>query len=186
VVRAAILRSLFTTRDLLFTPDGGPEEIAGTARTTIDPRMTNTQAAAFLAVPEGSDLGLPVQAGEPFSYQTDTGEWVRDVMAHTVLTADVVYARLTALSRDRLRTVLRSHGVKVLVKPPRPRTEWATPGMTSTAERAVIVLHNSLVLRPAQVGSDGKNVVSMIQRDLYHAGEINHLRSLHQGADQWE
>jgi hypothetical protein len=107
-------------------------------------------------------------------------------MAHTVLTADVVYARLTALSRDRLRTVLRSHGVKVLVKPPRPRTEWATQGMTSTAERAVIVLHNSLVLRPAQVGSDGKNVVSMIQHDLYHAGEINHLRSLHQGADQWE
>jgi len=158
VVRAAILRSLFTTRDLLFTPDGGLEEIAGTARTTIGPRMTNTQAAAFLAVPEGSDLGLPVQAGEPFSYQTDTGEWVRDVMAHTVLTADVVYARLTARSRDRLRTVLRSHGVKVLVKPPRPRTEWATQGMTSTAERAVIVLHNSLVLRPAQVGSDGKNV----------------------------
>ncbi len=29
-------------------------------------------------------------------------------------------------------------------------------------------------------------VVTMIQHDLYHAGEINHLRSLHQGADQWE
>jgi uncharacterized damage-inducible protein DinB len=28
--------------------------------------------------------------------------------------------------------------------------------------------------------------VSMIQHDLYHAGEINHLRALHQGADQWE
>jgi len=26
----------------------------------------------------------------------------------------------------------------------------------------------------------------MIQHDLYHAGEINHLRSLHQGTDQWE
>lgn len=29
-------------------------------------------------------------------------------------------------------------------------------------------------------------VVTMIQHDLYHAGEINHLRSLHQGTDQWE
>jgi len=29
-------------------------------------------------------------------------------------------------------------------------------------------------------------VVSLIQHDLYHAGEINHLRSLRQGADQWE
>jgi hypothetical protein len=28
--------------------------------------------------------------------------------------------------------------------------------------------------------------VSMIQHDLYHAGEINHLRSLHQGTDEWE
>jgi hypothetical protein len=28
--------------------------------------------------------------------------------------------------------------------------------------------------------------VTMIQHDLYHAGEINHLRSLHQQADQWE
>ncbi len=29
-------------------------------------------------------------------------------------------------------------------------------------------------------------MVSMIQHDLYHAGEINHLRALHQGADRWE
>ena len=29
-------------------------------------------------------------------------------------------------------------------------------------------------------------VVTMIQHDLYHAGEINHLRSLHQGNDEWE
>jgi hypothetical protein len=29
-------------------------------------------------------------------------------------------------------------------------------------------------------------VVTMIQHDLYHAGEINHLRSQHQSADQWE
>jgi uncharacterized damage-inducible protein DinB len=29
-------------------------------------------------------------------------------------------------------------------------------------------------------------VVTMIQHDLYHAGEINHLRSLHQGSDHWE
>jgi uncharacterized damage-inducible protein DinB len=29
-------------------------------------------------------------------------------------------------------------------------------------------------------------VVSMIQHDLYHAGEINHLRGLHQGNDQWD
>lgn len=29
-------------------------------------------------------------------------------------------------------------------------------------------------------------VVTMIQHDLYHSGEINHLRALHQGNDQWE
>jgi uncharacterized damage-inducible protein DinB len=29
-------------------------------------------------------------------------------------------------------------------------------------------------------------VVTMIQHDLYHAGEINHLRALHQSNDQWE
>lgn len=29
-------------------------------------------------------------------------------------------------------------------------------------------------------------VVTMIQHDLYHAGEINHLRALHQGNDEWE
>ncbi len=29
-------------------------------------------------------------------------------------------------------------------------------------------------------------VVTMIQHDLYHAGEINHLRSLHQRNDAWE
>ena len=29
-------------------------------------------------------------------------------------------------------------------------------------------------------------VVTMIQHDLYHAGEINHIRALHQGNDEWE
>jgi uncharacterized damage-inducible protein DinB len=29
-------------------------------------------------------------------------------------------------------------------------------------------------------------VVIMIQHDLYHAGEINHLRSLYRGDDRWE
>ena len=29
-------------------------------------------------------------------------------------------------------------------------------------------------------------VVTMIQHDLYHAGEINHLRALRQGNDEWE
>lgn len=28
--------------------------------------------------------------------------------------------------------------------------------------------------------------VTMIQHDLYHVGEINHLRALHQGNDDWE
>lgn len=28
-------------------------------------------------------------------------------------------------------------------------------------------------------------IVAMIQHDLYHAGEINHLRSLHRQADRW-
>jgi hypothetical protein len=29
-------------------------------------------------------------------------------------------------------------------------------------------------------------IATLIQHDLYHAGEINHLRSLRQGTDQWE
>ncbi len=29
-------------------------------------------------------------------------------------------------------------------------------------------------------------VATMIQHDLYHAGEINHLRALHGGEDRWE
>lgn len=29
-------------------------------------------------------------------------------------------------------------------------------------------------------------VTMMISHDLYHSGEINHLRALHQGNDQWE
>lgn len=29
-------------------------------------------------------------------------------------------------------------------------------------------------------------VMVMIQRDHYHAGEINHLRSLRQHSDRWE
>jgi hypothetical protein len=35
-------------------------------------------------------------------------------------------------------------------------------------------------------GTRWSSVVTMIQHDLYHAGEINHLRSLNQGTDQWE
>jgi DinB superfamily len=29
-------------------------------------------------------------------------------------------------------------------------------------------------------------IAVLIQHDLYHAGEINHLRSQHQGSDRWE
>jgi hypothetical protein len=28
-------------------------------------------------------------------------------------------------------------------------------------------------------------ITAMIQHDLYHAGEINHLRALIQGTDRW-
>jgi hypothetical protein len=28
-------------------------------------------------------------------------------------------------------------------------------------------------------------ITAMIQHDLYHAGEINHLRSLHRQTDRW-
>lgn len=155
--RATILRSLFTTRDLMFTPTGGLEEI-GDGYLSIGYRMTTAQAAVYLDKPEGSDLGVPIQAGAPFTYETDDGTRVADVMADTVLTADVLYARLRQLPRERLRELLRAHDVKVRVKPPRPRTEWAEYGPTPATERVEIILHDSLVLRPSQIGRDGDNL----------------------------
>jgi hypothetical protein len=45
------------------------------------------------------------------------------------------------------------------------------------------------VLRPANWGEQRPTrwlIATMIQHDLYHAGEINHLRSLRGGDDRWE
>lgn len=184
--RAAIIRSLFSARDLFFRPDGGLEEV-GDAYLSIGSRMTTRQAAAFLGLPTADALTLPVRTGHPFLYQTTEG-WERETEADTVLTSDVLYACLRQLPRDQLRAVLRTHRVTVRVTPPRPRSEWAQRGPTRVEERVEVVLHGSLVLRPAQpqVCHDEGNIVTMIQHDLYHAGEINHLRSLHQGNDQWE
>jgi hypothetical protein len=49
--------------------------------------------------------------------------------------------------------------------------------------------HELLALRPANWGRSHEtrwllNVI--IQHDLYHSGEINHIRALRQGNDRWE
>jgi Recombinase zinc beta ribbon domain len=155
--RATILRSLFTTRDLLFTLDGRLEEIAGTEQLSIGPRMPIWQAAAFLRADE-DNLGVPVREGEPYYYQIDGGSFVADREADTVLTADVVFARLKQLPRDRVRALLRRHSVQVRVKPSRPRSEFVKYGPTPAEERVELVLYQSLVLRPTAVGRFGENV----------------------------
>jgi uncharacterized damage-inducible protein DinB len=46
-----------------------------------------------------------------------------------------------------------------------------------------------LTLRPANWGEQCQTrwlIATLIQHDLYHAGEINHLRSLRGGDDRWE
>ncbi|HEX9038325.1 MAG TPA: recombinase family protein [Ktedonobacterales bacterium] len=159
--RAVIVRSLFTTRDLLFRPDGGMEEV-GDAYLSIGSRMTTRHAAAFLGLPSTDALTLPVRTGHPFLYQTTEG-WEREREADTVLTADVLYACLRNLSRDHLRAILRTHQVTVRVTPPRPRVLWAERGPTRAEDRVEVVLHGSLVLRPAssQVCHDEGNMTLM-------------------------
>src|SRR5262245_20087451 len=83
----------------------------GAERLSIGSRMT-TQAATFLALPEGSDLGIPVRAGTPFEYQVADGAWVADIEADTARTGDVAHARPKTSPRDRLRAALRAHRVK--------------------------------------------------------------------------
>jgi hypothetical protein len=56
--------------------------------------------------------------------------------------------------------------------------------------RAVAALNDAELPRPrmSNWGEPKETrwiIVAMIEHDLYHAGEINHLRSLHHGADHW-
>ncbi|HEY7092577.1 MAG TPA: recombinase family protein [Ktedonobacterales bacterium] len=155
--RETILRSLFSTRDLIFHTDGSASEV-GDAHTSIGPRMSTHQAAAFLGVPEGSDLGVPVKVGEPFTYELDDGSWQADVEADTVLTADVLFARLQSLSHKRLHRLFRVHNLSVRIKLPRPRVAGVPYTRTPMRDRVEIILHGRLIIYPATTGVDDNNV----------------------------
>jgi len=68
---------------------------------------------------------------------------------------------------------------------------WLREGHERLRE-SVALLDDAELLRPRLTNWDELKetgwiiATSVIQHDLYHAGEINHLRALHQGADQWE
>jgi hypothetical protein len=68
---------------------------------------------------------------------------------------------------------------------PRLDGDEATVGIPS-AIAWLSMGHERLRGGVAALADDAELLVTMIQHDLYHAGEINHLRALHQGNDQWE
>jgi uncharacterized damage-inducible protein DinB len=67
--------------------------------------------------------------------------------------------------------------------------EWLQQGQ-ATLRASVAALEDAdlLTQRPVHMGGtlETRNIISiMIEHDLYHAGEINHLRALMQGTDYW-
>ncbi len=56
--------------------------------------------------------------------------------------------------------------------------------------QSIAVLDDAELLRPrmtnwGELKETRWIITTMIQHDLYHAGEINHIRSLCQGSDRW-
>jgi hypothetical protein len=70
-------------------------------------------------------------------------------------------------------------------------TVWLREGHARLRE-SIAVLDDAELLRPRLTNYDELKetrwiiTVTMIQHDLYHAGEINHLRALHQQNDHWD
>lgn len=68
-------------------------------------------------------------------------------------------------------------------------TEWLREGHEALrASVAALDDADLLTQRPVHMGGtlETRNIISiMIEHDLYHAGEINHLRALMQGTDYW-
>ncbi|HET9979606.1 MAG TPA: DinB family protein [Ktedonobacterales bacterium] len=69
---------------------------------------------------------------------------------------------------------------------------WLRGGHERLHEGIAALADDSELLRPRRTNWGELRetrwviVVTMIQHDLYHAGEINHLRALRQGNDEWE
>jgi hypothetical protein len=68
--------------------------------------------------------------------------------------------------------------------------EWLRAGQERLRRSIAALTDDSELLRPRLTNwGEWKEtrwiIVVMIQHDLYHAGEINHLRSLRQGTDRW-
>jgi hypothetical protein len=68
--------------------------------------------------------------------------------------------------------------------------EWLRAGQERLRRSIAALTDDSELLRPRLTNwGEWKEtrwiIVVMIQHDLYHAGEINHLRSLCQGTDRW-
>ena len=67
--------------------------------------------------------------------------------------------------------------------------EWLTQGhQTLRASLAALNDADLATERPVHMGGtlETRGIISiMIEHDLYHAGEINHLRALMQGTDYW-
>jgi hypothetical protein len=67
--------------------------------------------------------------------------------------------------------------------------EWLRAGQ-ERLRTSIVNLQDDDLIRPRQTNwGESKEtlwiIAVMIQHDLYHAGEINHLRSLHQQRDHW-
>jgi uncharacterized damage-inducible protein DinB len=71
----------------------------------------------------------------------------------------------------------------------RPILEWLQEGHRRLRE-SVAKLDDDELLKPRKTNwgemKETRWIISvMIEHDLYHAGEINHLRALRQGNDRW-
>ena len=67
---------------------------------------------------------------------------------------------------------------------------WLCEGHRRLREH-VAALNDEELLRPRRTNKDEMKetrwiIAVMIEHDLYHAGEINHIRALRQGNDGWE
>jgi hypothetical protein len=67
---------------------------------------------------------------------------------------------------------------------------WLTRGherlRDSIAELSDAVLDQPRMTNWGELKATRWIIAIMIEHDIYHAGEINHLRSIHDGDDSWE
>jgi len=79
------------------------------------------------------------------------------------------------------------------IEPTTPRDEvlrWLREGQARLRSHVAALADDAelIALRPGNWGTQHETrwlIETMVQHDLYHSGEINHLRSLRQGNDDW-